>query len=42
MTEGKKIIRAMKEHLEASAAIAVMKRTSSFHGTNDKLMKQFA
>jgi len=41
MKEGKNIILAMKEQLKTSPVLAVMKRTSSFHGTNDKRMKQF-
>jgi hypothetical protein len=42
MIEEKNIIRAARENFKTSFMDAVMKQTSSFHGTNDELMKQFA
>jgi hypothetical protein len=43
MTKKKEnIIRAIKECQKTSAAIAVMKGSSSLHGTNEELIKQFA
>jgi hypothetical protein len=42
MIERQNIIRAVKENFKTIFINAVMKRTSLLHGTEDKLIKQFA